>query len=392
MNILIQSDDYTPRHAPAAIRMQVFSTVFQEKGNHVVVLASKESFDGGSLRAQEAVYCPAIPLKKKTSFYRMANQLSYALTSFFKGFTVGKTDVVITTSPPVLISMFGWLIAKCKKAKLVYDVRDIWPDVALEMGSFSEKSPYCKLFRFISGFMFKHADVITTVSPGKVEKIKDKLPGNQRQKVWLVSNGIDESFLNQPEDKSVIEKYHLRDKFTCVYFGNIGLAQGLGNLLNLAEKTDLEKYQFLIFGKGAEKQTLAESAARRGLTNVKFYDTVDAQTVYSVLCNASMTYIPLVNANLKDSIPTKTYEALGAGCPILMVAEGDAPKIVQQSRLGMTLSPDDIEQLPDAFQKFVDAYPEYIAQRNHAREYVLQECSRQKITLAFEHRLSELMK
>ena len=391
MKVLIHCDDYTPRHAPGAIRMQVFSTVFRQSGNHVAVLASKQSFDGGSLRPEEATYCSAIPLRKKTSFYRLANQMSYALTSFFKSFSVGKADVVITTSPPVLISMFGWLIAKCKRAKLVYDVRDIWPDVALEMGSFTEGSLYCRLFRFIANFMFQHADAITTVSEGKVEKIKAKLPEDQRSKVWLVGNGIDESFLKQEEDKTVIEKYHLHDKFTCVYFGNIGLAQGLSHLLDLAEAVDPEKYQFLLFGKGAEVQALTQNAAQRGLTNVRFFDTVNAQTVYSVLRNAAMTYIPLVNANLKDSIPTKTYEALGAGCPILMVAEGDAPKIVQQSRLGVTLSPNDIDQLPEVFEKFAEDYPNYIAQRDYAREYVLREHSRQQIALSFEHQLSELV-
>lgn len=390
MNILIHADDYTPRHSPCAIRMQVFSTVFQAQGDRVAVLASKQSFDGGNARPNEATFCPAIRLKKKNSFYRMANQLSFALTSFFKSFSVGKADVVITTSPPVLISMFGWLIAKCKRAKLVYDVRDIWPDVALEMGSFSESSFYCKLFRFIANFMFKHADLITAVSLGKVEKIRSKLPKEQKNKILLVSNGIDESFLEQLEDKNVIEQYHLHDKFTCVYFGNIGLAQNLSCLLELAEKVDRQKYQFLIFGKGAEKQKLLDSAAKRGLSNVSFYDTVNAQTVYSVLKNAAMTYIPLVNANLKDSIPTKTYEALGAGCPILMVAEGDAPQIVQQSKLGMTLSPNEIERLPEVFQKFVDSYPEIIAQREYAKAYVLREHSRQKIAVAFHKQLYEL--
>ena len=86
--------------------------------------------------------------------------------------------MIITTSPPPLVSIPGWIIAKCKGAKLVYDVRDIWPDVALEMGSFAEGSIYCKVFRAITRFMYKHSDWVTTVSPGKlldvpVEMIRD---------------------------------------------------------------------------------------------------------------------------------------------------------------------------------------------------------------------------
>lgn len=387
---MLHCDEYTPRHVPCAIRMQVFSDVFQKEGNHITVLAGNNSLDGGPERPKEAIYCPTIPLRKKTSFYRMANQLSYAITSFFKSPEAGKADVVITTSPPVLISMFGWLIAKCKGAKLVYDVRDIWPEVALEMGSFTEGSMYCKLFRFIANFMFKHADVVTTVSPGKVEKIRAKLPENEKDKVWLVENGLDENFLNQKEDRSVVETYHLNEKFTCVYIGNIGLAQGLGHLLDLAESVDPEKYQFLLFGKGAEKQKLEEEVQKRGLKHVRFCGTVGSNTVYSVLRNASMTYIPLVNANLKDSVPTKTYEALGAGCPILMVAEGDAPKIVEESRLGRTLSPDQTERLPEVFQNFVNEYERIASNREYAKAYVLKEHSRQKITADFLDRLKNL--
>lgn len=392
MKIILHCDEYSPKHVPCAIRMQVFTDIFQKKGNEVAVLAAKTCLGDKKSGSKEAIYCPAIELKKKTSFYRMASQMSYAVTSLIKSHAIKTTDVVITTSPPVLISMFGWLIAKFKRAKLVYDVRDIWPDVALEMGSFKEGSLYCKLFRFIANFMFKHADVITTVSPGKVEKIRKKLPDNDKGKVWLVENGLDEKFLLQKEDKSVIEKYHLKDKFTCVYVGNIGLAQGLGHLLDLAETVDSEKYQFLLFGKGAEKQLLENERLKRGLHNVKFCGTVNENTVFSILRNADMTYIPLVNANLKDSIPTKTYEALGAGCPILMVAEGDAPKIVEESRFGRIISPSNIENLSTAFGEFISSYDEIISNREFAKDYVLKEHSRQKITEEFERKLQSIIK
>lgn len=390
MRILLHCDEYIPRHVPCAIRMHVFSTVFQKQGHHVSVLTGSHSLDGGPERAKEAIYCPTVPLKKKTVLNRIFNQVSYATASLMKSPLTGKADVVITTSPPILISMIGWIIAKCKGAKLIYDVRDIWPDVALEMGSFSRNSFYYKLFGFIANFMYKHADIITTVSPGKVKKIQGKLPKGQRDKVWLVENGLDETFLQQKEDKSVIKKYHLDEKFTCVYVGNIGLAQGLGHLLDLAEKVDQEKYQFLLFGKGAERKKLEADLAKRRIKNIQFCGTVSGNTVYSVLRNASMTYVPLVNANLKDSIPTKTYEALGAGCPILMVAEGDAPKIVQESHLGKVLSPNDIALLPKVFEEFVDTYADIASNKAYARDYVLKYHSRQKIAIAFLNKLEKL--
>lgn len=390
MKIILHCDEYTPRHVPCAIRMQVFSNVLKEGGNDVVVLTGNHSLDGETNKAPEAIYCPTIPLKKKTPFNRMANQLSFAISSLVKSFFAGEADIVITSSPPVLISIFGWMIAKLKRAKLVYDVRDIWPDVAIEMGSFSEKSLYYKIFRFIADFMFNHADVITTVSPGKVKKIREKLPETERNKVWLVSNGLDENFINQEENFEVIKTYGLDEKFSCIYVGNIGLAQGLIHLLDLAEVVDKDKYQFLLFGKGAERNLLEREVTKRNLTNVKFCGVVDENTVYSVLRNASMTYIPLVNANLKDSIPTKTYEALGAGCPILMVADGDAPQLIKECGFGMTLSPNEIEKLPETFANFVHNYEKISEKKACARMFVLKECSRQKIAFDFENKLYKI--
>lgn len=390
MNIILHCDEYAPHWGPCTVRMKVFSDTFQRLGDNVTILASATNLEGGKAE-ENTIYCPAIKMKKKSTMYRLGSNLSFAISSFFKSVGAGKADVVISTSPPILISMLGWLIARCKGAKLVYDVRDIWPDVAIEMGSFSEDGFYCKVFRFIANFMFKHADAVTTVSQGKLNKIKAKLPAGQQQKVWLVENGLDEKFLEQQENPEVVETYNLNKKFTCVYVGNIGLAQGLSHLLDLAETVDKEKYQFLLFGNGAEKQALEQSATRRGLTHVHFCGIVNSNTVYSILKHASMTYIPLVNANLKDSIPTKTYEALGVGCPVLMVAEGDAPKLVEECRLGLSLSPNEIERLPSVFNTFCEHYEQIRTNKEYARNAVLQNHSRQRIAEKFEWQLQVLV-
>lgn len=390
MNIILHCDEYAPHWGPCTVRMKAFSDTFQRLGDKVTVLASTTNLEGGKAE-ENTIYCPAIKMKKKSTLYRLGNNLSFAISSLFKSVGAGKANVVISTSPPILISMFGWLIARCKGAKLVYDVRDIWPDVAIEMGSFSEDSFYCRAFRSIANFMFKHADAVTTVSPGKLDKIKAKLPVEQQPKVWLIENGLDKNFLEQQENPEVVKTYNLGKKFTCVYVGNIGLAQGLSHLLDLAETVDKEKYQFLLFGNGAEKQALEQSAAQRDLIHVHFCGIVNSNIVYSILKHASMTYIPLVNANLKDSIPTKTYEALGVGCPVLMVAEGDAPKLVEECRLGLSISPNESERLPQVFKRFIEEYDEICEHKEYAKKMILQNHSRQRISLQLEAMLQELI-
>lgn len=393
MNILFHCMEYPPNWLPGAKRIRVFHDELVENGHQCKVLTSRSNlypkYDEET-KSADTIYCRNVPLKKKSSVYRLLNGLSFAVSGVLASGAAGKVDVVLTTSPPPLISVSGWMIAKLKGAKLIYDVRDIWPDVALEIGSFTEQSIYCKVFRHIANFMYLHADLITAVSPGKVTNIQSHLPLEQRSKVRLLENGLDETFLSQEVVAEVKDRYHLDGIFTIVYVGNIGLAQGLSHLLDLAETVDKSKYQFLLFGPGAEKDALEKSAVKRNLTNVHFEGVVDSKTVFSVLRAAQLAYIPLVNANLKDSIPTKTYEALGVGCPVLMVAEGDAPKLVEECRLGLTLSPNEMGRLPQVFERIISEYDSIIANKEYAQRMILENHSRQNIALELEKMLYEL--
>ena len=132
MRILIHTDEYYPTPQACLYRMQVLADAFIDTGNKVVVIASASNRNSEALapRRERILYTPAIRMKKKTALMRMLNNLSFGITSIFSAWKIGKVDVVLTTSPPVLSSISGWMIARCKRAKLVYDVRDVWPEIA----------------------------------------------------------------------------------------------------------------------------------------------------------------------------------------------------------------------------------------------------------------------
>lgn len=402
MRVLIHADEYYPTAQACAFRMQVFVDTFMAMGDEVTVITSSSNKVNLSTdktkHKEKIIYAPAIRMKKKTTVMRMLNNLTFGITSVFAAIGVGKVDVVVTTSPPPLVSIPGWFIAKCKGAKLVYDVRDIWPDVALEMGSFTKDSFFCKVFEKITRFMYKHADIVTTVSPGKAEKIKghvrscfsQKYEISYTDKVWLVGNGFDESVIESDFDQSVIDQYEFDKKFTCVYIGNIGLAQGLGALIDVASKTKHKEVQFLCFGMGAEKEMLEKRVKDEGLTNIHFCGVVDHSKVFSILSFAKISFIPLKNSNMKDSVPTKVYEALGIGCPVLLVAEGDSADIVKDAGLGRTISPDESEKLADVFDDMIDHYNDYDVHRDEAIHLMHDKYSRQKIAKEFVEKLHQL--
>lgn len=403
MRVLIHTDEYYPTAQACSYRMQVFVDTFMKLGDEVIVITSSANKANGSFEKEEhkerIIYSPAIRMKKKTAMMRMLNNLSFGFTSVFKAIGAGKIDVVITTSPPPLISISGWIIAKFKRAKLIYDVRDIWPDVALEMGSFSKDSFFCKTFTRITRFMYKHSDIVTTVSPGKVLKIKNHISNIKGRKagpfntdkVWLVGNGFDVSVANSEFDQSIVDKFELDNKFTCVYIGNIGLAQGLGSLLDVAMRTKHKDVQFLCFGMGAEKEMLEKRVLDEGLNNVKFCGVIEHSKVFSILSKSKISFIPLKNSNMKDSVPTKVYEALGIGCPVLLVAEGDSAAIVDDAGLGCHISPDEsIEKLVELFDTMIDHYDEFVERRFETIRLMHDKYSRQIIAEDLNRKMHQL--
>lgn len=330
---------------PCTKRVRAFKEAFRQRGFEVVIMAPAIK---GIEKEAEVTYCFTVPLRKKNVFYRLANGLSFAVSSVCSLRKVGKIDIVLTTAPPALISMAGWVMAKIKHARLVYDVRDIWPDVALEMGEFAENSIYYKVFRFIRDFMLRHADLVTAVSDGKVRRLKEYAP---QKRIVKIPNGFDVRFLENQLNEELYQKIKGNGRFTCVYTGNLGLAQGLKQLLDIARRAKEEGLDadFLLYGSGAEEQELRAYVRAHQLDHVFFGGRLSNQDIYTVLKAADISFVPLVNGNLKDSIPTKIYEALGTGCPVLLAAEGDAASVLKESELGIAVCPGRPKELWDAY-------------------------------------------
>lgn len=388
MRILIHTEEYLPTALACAIRMDVFANQLRQLGHDVTVIAGSNHLSGAEKERREGViYAPTLKMWKKTTVLRLLSNMSFAVSSVFCALGAGRFDVVITTSPPPLISISGWLIAKLKRAKLVYDVRDVWPDVALEMGSFSEGSIFCRVFRWIADFMYRKADLITTVSPGKVRKICGKLNETAGQNVRLISNGYDLRNDLGERDETAARQYAVNDSFTCVYIGNVGLAQGLESLLEIAANTKHRDVRFLVFGNGAAKESLAQLARERGLDQVQFCGNLPHEQVVPVLASAKISYIPLKNSNMRDSVPTKLYESLAIGCPVLLAAVGDSADILAETGLGCAVSPDRTEDVIDAFDAMIDRYDQIIRNRQRARQIIREKYSRQAAILELEKQL-----
>ena len=388
MRVLYLTDSYRPSRSACANRASVLVQAMREAGIDVQVLASSDSLLGAPAEYVSPEYVTffyTFPLQEKTLVNRLKNNFGGQRESIKVASGMGEFDVVFCTTPPLLLTSSAISIAKKKNAKLILDVRDIWPDVAFEMGSFKPGSLYGRFFSSIAKRGFKAADMVTTVSPGKVAKLRSRL-FKDGASVHLVPNGIDESFVTLEQDQEIIQRFNLDEGPICSYIGNIGLAQGLGTLLDIAAaRPDV---RFLLFGSGADKSSLEARVRSESICNVEFCGSVDARGVFTVLKHSALSYVPLVSSRLEDSIPTKLYECIACGCPVLLAAKGDSVNLLEEIGLGRHAAPEDPAGLLREFDALlVNGYT--AEERDCAAKYLLCNHSRQKISRQFVNRMLE---
>lgn len=389
MRVIIMCEHYWPHTDACSKRMRVMAEELIARGHDVIVIASKTSLQKHDIDVSEhpeAHYYETFVMKEKTVINRLRNNLSEMRNAEKMALSFKSADVVVCTTPPLLLTIGARKVAKRLHAELVLDVRDIWPDVAYEMGSFSPGSIYGRVFERVAYKAYKQATLITTVSPTKRKHLAEKL-GIQAAKVELVPNGLDLEFLNQDERKDFVEKYRLEEGKPCVYVGNLGLAQGLSTLLAIARVNPDDR--FLLFGGGAEEQLLGQEVKRLGLNNVQLCGKVDQAGAYTLLRHARCAYVALKNSRMTDSIPTKLYEALGCGCPVLLAAQGDSVDVLEECGLGCVAAPEDEQGLRNAYKEVRDTQwtPQ---QREHSSKLISEKHSRQASAKVFSNLLESL--
>jgi glycosyltransferase involved in cell wall biosynthesis len=287
-------------------------------------------------------------------------------------------DVVLATSPEILPCLAIRKIAKKNKYFFVFDVRDIWPDVAFEMRSFTEKSPQSIIFNHVANALYKSASLITTVSSEKISKLKDKRACINKD-IVLIENGFDERMLELESDEDTIKKMNLKDKNIVCFIGNVGFAQGLKKYIDLAKEYSLnESLRFLVVGKGSDKANVISYAHRVGADNVEFFDPISQRGIATLLRHAKISYVSLVSDSMIDSIPTKLYESLGFGCPTLLVACGSSRSLIDATQHGLYARPSSFSEIKETFGRLLKLLPSLESKKSYIAEYILNNYSRNR--------------
>lgn len=286
-----------------------------------------------------------IPDTKVSTKRRLANYLSFMISSIFRGLYFSKYDIVYATSPQLFVGISGYILSKLHRSKFVFEVRDLWVDFAYELGQLKSKR-ILKIAKRIEGFLYKKADLIVTVTNGYRDRLISK--GIDARKIKVITNGVDTLYY-QPKDNndSLRIEYNLVDKFVVLFAGNVGGAQGLDVVVQAANiLKDDSDIIFMIIGDGVEKQRLIKISEEKKLKNIKFVENQPQDKIVDFHNMADASLVSLKKFDLFNiTIPSKTFDTLAVGKPVLIGVDGEARNIIEEAEAGLFFEPENASQL-----------------------------------------------
>lgn len=279
---------------------------------------------------------------KTSTIRRLANYLSFMLSTCLSGVFVTKPDIVYATSPQLFQGVTGYFLSRVHRAKFVFEIRDLWVDFAELLGQLKNKK-LLNLARKLEKFLYKKADHIIVVTHGYKKRLIDL--GIKEDKITVIPNGVNPSSLNQlvtNHTNSVKQQYAIEDKFLVLYAGNIGAAQGLDTIISAAEQLKHDpSIVFMFIGGGVEKQTLMERARNLQLSNVLFIDSKKKEELASYYDAADIGIVSLKKHPLFEiTIPSKVFDYMSMSIPVLIGVDGEAREIVEKHHAGFYFEPE----------------------------------------------------
>ena len=270
--------------------------------------------------------------------------------------TRGPFDGVVAVSPPLTFGAAGWLLARRHRCPLVFNVQDVFPDVAVEVGAIRSRRAI-GFFRWLERATYRRADAVTVLSDDLAANVSAKLDGpDGRPLVRVVPNFVDVATV-RPLDRMTAyrEEHGLGDRTVVMYAGNLGHSQSLDLLVAAADHhRDRPDLVYVVNGGGVRAAELHRAAATR--SNLVVVDYQPPERVPEVLASADVHVVPLRAGLGASSVPSKTYSALAAGRPVIASIDGDTEvaRVGLGAGAGLAVPPDDAGALIGAVEALAD--------------------------------------
>lgn len=365
MHILFLSDNFPPEVNAPASRTHEHCREWVRAGHQVTVITCAPNFPQGRVfsgyrnRLWQQERIDGIRVIRVWTYItanegfarRVLDYLSFMTTGALAALCVRRVDVVVGTSPQLFTACAAWLVGALKRRPYVFELRDLWPESIKAVGAMKDSRAIAML-EGLEMFLYRRAARIVSVTHSFRETLRRR--GIDAGKIDVVTNGVDIArFSPRPKDAELAAQLGLTGHFVAGYIGTHGMAHALETLLQAAASLQLQHpelcVRFLFLGDGARKAALMDEAAHLGLANVVFVGSVAKDQVARYWSLLDVSIIHLRRTELFTTvIPSKLFECMGMGIPVLLGVAGESAAIVEREGVGQGFEPENAEALVQA--------------------------------------------
>ena len=406
MHILIIHQAFASLDEPGGTRHYEFARLLAARGHHVTVIASPVSYitgipsafgtspifyeNGGGQEGVKILRARVYSAHHKSFFHRIIAFFSFMFSSFWIGLGVKNVDLVWGTSPPIFQGMTAWLLARLKRAKFLFEVRDLWPQFAIAVGVL-ENPILIRMSEWLERLLYRRADRVMVNSPGFIAHVQSQ--GAKR--VELIPNGADPSMFDPSNaGTDFLRANHLEGQFIALYAGAHGMSNDLSVVLDAAKLLkDEKKIQIVLLGDGKEKPALQVRAAEMELSNVSFVSSVPKSEMPDALAAADVCIAILRPLEeYKTTYPNKVFDYMAAGRPVVLAIDGVIREVVEAAQCGYFAEPGNALALANILRELVSEPVKAREMGLNGRRYLEENFSREAIGEKLIELLEEMVK
>ncbi len=417
MNIVVLCPHFAPDMAPTGEVMTAITTRLAARGHrlHVVTSlpwyrhhATEPGWDGQLVRHEDTPWgritrVHPFPTDKTNIPARALAFGGFTLLSAIEGaLSSERPDVVLAMSPPLTLGLAGWAVARSRRAPFVFNIQDVFPDVAVELGLLTNPQ-VISVARRLEVRTYRHADAVTVLSDELAENVRAKLaaavPARARDealaKVHVIPNFVDTSAVvaeAPPGGRAYRDEFGLGQRTVVMYAGNVGFSQSLDLVIEAARRLqDRSEVVFVINGGGSARESLVSSAA--DLANVVFVGMQPKARLSEVLACGDLHVVPLRRGLAASSVPSKLYSILAAGRPIVASVDPgtEVERTVIEAGAGVAVPPDDADAFTAAITELLDDPRRRLGLGESGRRFVEGWMTPEAVAVAYEELFERLI-
>lgn len=338
------------------------------------------------------VLAPEFRSGRLSLFFRTVNYLSFSLLALIVGLAVSRKAniILVPSSPPVLGAIVGAVIGKIRKIPFVYNVQDLYPENLSALGIVRSRV-VIRLFDQLERILYKRAMCVITISKKMEDVIREKVPNGR---VVTIPNFHDtDRIVPMPRNNGFSAIHGLDAKFVVSYVGGVSFTHGLEFVLKgAAMLTDLTDLCFVIVGRGEYLARIKSMAAEMKLPNVMFLPEVPYEKVNEVWAASDASLVCLVRGASTYQVPSKTFGIMASGRAVIAMLDEESEiwGIIANSRGGVCVPPESPEQLAQAVRRLYEDRDSTSRMGKNAREYVVQNYSKDRISRLYDQVFSSL--